>query len=494
MDVDSTGDIYITTRGAYGSIVKYNTNGQLLWSDTVNGVKPNFETKYSVLSKSGKLYVIALGWITQSQAALFLIKYNSSGNRLWIKTYFDTTTPTPDAFILDEEENMYVAGTVTQGGYNIGYTKYDSSGNYKFSRYYYNPIYYWYNYGTAIALDSLKNIYVAGYVNVDPPYAHYNSVITKYDFYGNQKWTNIFNDTSVSFSSKPVNIVCDKGNNIYIGINSHRIDYKDNIVILKYSNNGILLKQRDYSDRIYDNTLISLKGDKNNNIYLALMAGSSVSGIHESVVLKYDSTVTKIWENRYISTVTNTNIPDYLHLDNSGNAYVTGGLNSYKLNYQGNLIWVVEDSTITNGDYFFGQVIKTDYQNNVLIFGNVPNTYPNFTDFVIIKKNSQTVYVSNQNQLVSNYKLYQNYPNPFNPSTNIKYTIPDNGKSQIENGLITLKIYDILGREIATLINEKQSPGIYAVSWNGAEFPSGIYFYKIIAGDVTETKKMFLLK
>ena len=85
------------------------------------------------------------------------------------------------------------------------------------------------------------------------------------------------------------------------------------------------------------------------------------------------------------------------------------------------------------------------------------------------------------------YELLQNYPNPFNPITNIKYQIQ-------KTGLVTLKIYDITGREIKTLVNEIKQPGRYIVTFNGTEFASGVYFYRIQAGDFVQVKKMVLIK
>jgi hypothetical protein len=90
------------------------------------------------------------------------------------------------------------------------------------------------------------------------------------------------------------------------------------------------------------------------------------------------------------------------------------------------------------------------------------------------------------------FSLSQNYPNPFNPSTNIRYQIK-------ENAIVTLKIYDILGKEIAILVNEKQSPGTYEVTWDArhggsSTFPSEVYFYRLNVVDFTETKKMLLIK
>ena len=96
---------------------------------------------------------------------------------------------------------------------------------------------------------------------------------------------------------------------------------------------------------------------------------------------------------------------------------------------------------------------------------------------------------SKSNTFVTNYEyvLYQNYPNPFNPSTTINYSI----KSA---GLVTLKVYDILGTEVATLVNERKEPGNYDVTFNAANLPSGIYVYMLISGNFLDSKKLILAK
>ena len=83
--------------------------------------------------------------------------------------------------------------------------------------------------------------------------------------------------------------------------------------------------------------------------------------------------------------------------------------------------------------------------------------------------------------------LYQNYPNPFNPTTTISYQIP-------ELSSVSLKVYDVLGKEITTLVNEEKPIGRYEITFNVAELPSGIYFYQLRAGSFVEIKKMILLK
>ncbi len=90
-------------------------------------------------------------------------------------------------------------------------------------------------------------------------------------------------------------------------------------------------------------------------------------------------------------------------------------------------------------------------------------------------------------QAPDNFELSQNYPNPFNPSTTIQYSIP-------EGGNVSLKIFNTLGEEVANLVNEYQQPGIYKVNFNGENLSSGIYFYRLAAGNFIQTKKMILLR
>jgi len=96
----------------------------------------------------------------------------------------------------------------------------------------------------------------------------------------------------------------------------------------------------------------------------------------------------------------------------------------------------------------------------------------------------------------SQYTLFQNYPNPFNPSTTIKYEIPLSPFSQKggQGGFVSLKVYDILGRIVATLVNGIESAGEHTIQWNAGNIPSGVYFYKLSAGNFMETKKLLLLK
>jgi xylan 1,4-beta-xylosidase len=94
--------------------------------------------------------------------------------------------------------------------------------------------------------------------------------------------------------------------------------------------------------------------------------------------------------------------------------------------------------------------------------------------------------------LPQKYKLEQNYPNPFNPTTTIDYSVPYIETQNIAS--VQLKVYDILGNEVATLVNREQKPGNYEVEFNADNLASGVYYYRIKAGSYSQTKKMMLLK
>jgi photosystem II stability/assembly factor-like uncharacterized protein len=105
----------------------------------------------------------------------------------------------------------------------------------------------------------------------------------------------------------------------------------------------------------------------------------------------------------------------------------------------------------------------------------------------ILKREAITGTTIIGSEIPSSYSLYQNYPNPFNPTTKIKFALA-------KNGYVSIKIFDILGKEIATLVNERFNAGTYTVDWNASYFPSGVYFYRLQTDGYTETKRITLIK
>jgi len=146
------------------------------------------------------------------------------------------------------------------------------------------------------------------------------------------------------------------------------------------------------------------------------------------------------------------------------------------------------DFTITNprfgtdgAEYW---IVAVDNTNLLSIDSEHRNaTGQSFIQWKVVEDSEETV----KNSAITDYELYQNYPNPFNPNTTISYSIK-------KNGLTSLKVYDILGKEVATLVNENEAAGNYSVEFNAEQLPSGIYIYRLTSGNFTASKKLILMK
>ncbi|RKY91629.1 MAG: hypothetical protein DRQ13_11235 [Ignavibacteriae bacterium] len=157
------------------------------------------------------------------------------------------------------------------------------------------------------------------------------------------------------------------------------------------------------------------------------------------------------------------------------------------LPYTGNKIFMrIFDSNNLTGADWYGDAQIYEIQSD-----NIQEYYPVILEVNSLNSNNVDLLAGiSQDEL--NYHLYANYPNPFNPTTKIRYTIMSNEKREMSN--VSLKIYDVLGKEVATLVNEEQPAGEYEVEFDGSNNSSGIYFYRIQSGDFVKMKRMLLLK
>ncbi len=167
--------------------------------------------------------------------------------------------------------------------------------------------------------------------------------------------------------------------------------------------------------------------------------------------------------------------------------YTNPGTGSFQPNgeplYDGTqLSWVKESIDVSE---FIGEQIT--FRFLIMSDGYVTEDGWYFDDLNVITYENTPVSVEDIREIIEEYSLEQNYPNPFNPSTKITFQIP-------ESGLVSLKIYDVLGIEIATLLNEEKDPGKYEIDFNASHLSSGIYFYTLRAGAFINTKKMILIK
>jgi photosystem II stability/assembly factor-like uncharacterized protein len=180
-------------------------------------------------------------------------------------------------------------------------------------------------------------------------------------------------------------------------------------------------------------------------------------------------------------TIVTTELTDVCFTD-SANGTVVGDAGTIQRTTDGGDTWAPQISGITTD---LSAVSFSDQYNGTVVGeeGVILRTINGGVTFIEEKE---------INAFPTNYTLTQNYPNPFNPSTKIRYTIPS--VETRDRVSVQLKVYDILGNEIETLVNEEKRTGTYEITWYAEGLPSGVYFYRIQAGEYAEVKKMLLLK
>ena len=259
------------------------------------------------------------------------------------------------------------------------------------------------------------------------------------------------NWSRIIFSSPNVWSLLVVGNNIYAGTENNGVYYS--------TNDGVSWISTDLNN----NGILDMASNGSN-----IFAGTTFSGLYRSTNNGVNWTQTTL-NNQTVRTVVayNNNIIAgedwwgvYLSTDN-------GVTWTQRNEGMGNK--TINSLFIANNYVFAGTHTASVYRRDLSEFLNPT------------KLNLKNGIIPNR------YLLFQNYPNPFNPNTTIKFQIKD-------SRFVTLKVFDMLGKEVKALVNEKLSPGIYEVNFDGSNLPSGMYFYTIRSGDFTDTKRMLLVK
>ena len=510
---DAQGNLYVlaTSQGSMTktdlAVIKYNSSGVQQWVQRYNSPSNNSDNAIDMaLDAAGNIYITGYSLISGFvNTDIVTIKYNNSGAQQWVKTYNGTAgnEDRPTGIVVDQAGNVYVTGNTNSTGSSDDYVtiKYSSSGTEEWVKKY-NGTANGSDKAMGIVLDNSGNICVSGY---GPGTGTGTDIATiKYSPAGTELWVKRYTATGTN-NELARKIGADNNGNIYVtgsGTVANNMDF----LTIKYTGAGDTAWTRKYDGPDADTDFgYHIAVFDSNNIYVS---GTSYgSGTSEDIAtVKYNSAGVRQWAVRYDGPggdgYNNGNVrglqEDFVNglaLDSDGNLYLTGTayFNESRHDYltikydpTGKQKWIqFYDGQISNEDG--GNSIVLDNSGNIYVTGYSSFSSSNNYDCITIKY-SQTIGISNiSSEVPPSYSLSQNYPNPFNPVTNIKFAIPT-------SGFVKLVVFDMMGREVETLVNDNLAAGTYKADWNASNFSSGVYFYKLQAGEFTEIRKMVLVK
>ncbi|HRE40810.1 MAG TPA: SBBP repeat-containing protein [Ignavibacteria bacterium] len=505
--VDNDGNIYITGyslgngTGLDFATIKYNSNGLQLWVARYNGpFNKNDYANRIAIDNSGNVYVIgfSVDSIEIYNCRITTIKYNSQGIQQWVNRYdgFNLEDDAKD-LVIDTSGNVYVTGSSRgiDSGYDIVTLKYNSNGVQEWVRRY-NGVQNSVDFSNAITIDDFGNIYITGssYENLS------NACITtiKYNSIGEVIWIKYYCD-KINSSNTGHDIILDKEGNVYItGKIQELAPFIMHYITIKYTSNGIEQWASKYLGQEYgflnESNVIAVgsKGD-------VFITGTSESYDSEMdfATIKYNSDGVQQWVRRYSGSSNSWDYATELVIDSDDNIYVTGSSSvssnsnynyaTIKYNSEGVEQWVKTYNGSGNRNDWPNS-IAIDRFNNIYVTGYSDSTILSETSAFATIKYSQSVGIQNiSNEMPEKYLLMQNYPNPFNPTTTIKFDIQ-------KQGFVTLKVYDMLGKEVSTLVSDILQPGSYKADFTAEGLTSGVYFYRLVTNDFSDVKRMMLIK
>jgi len=505
---DKQGFIYITgyeTRTGTGEdivVIKYNPGGVEMWRRYYNGPGNSNDRAFGiVVDNSGNVIVCGYSTGVGSMTDITAVKYNSAGTQQWVSRYNEPGNGDDRAFgiAVDRVGNVYVTGYITRIGTDIYTIKFRAS----------NGEYMWGQLinGTAndddkafgIAVDSIgANVYICGYTTNNTTGVDFTTA--RYDSSGVLLWDDKYNGFE-SGEDKAFGIVVDTDENIFVTGHSTGANSREDCITIKYLKAGDTSWVARYNGSgNHNDRAFGIVVDTDGNSYITGYTVAPDTTTTNYITIKYNSEGAQQWAMPYngIGNYQDTAFAICLP-KNSEYVFVTGGSSNDTITGKMNVVTVrydIENGAENQFNIFNGEdnkndagtAITADTSGNVYVAGYTESTATSY-DMLLVKFLGGELIGLNviSTEVPRSFMLYQNYPNPFNPVTTIKFDVQ-------QEAFVKLKIYDILGREVAVLVNENLRVGTYEAVFGTTKLASGLYFYELTAEDYKEVKKMILLK
>jgi uncharacterized delta-60 repeat protein len=493
--LDNNGNIYVACDAVYQNngldfvLIKYNTNGAEQWRVHYNNPANTDDVVYSMdIDNSGNIVLTG-----NSGDDMLTVKYNPQGILQWASLHRSPLSTRSSSYSVscDNSGNIFIGGTtqiISGNDRDMITVKYNSAGVLQWSKTFDGP---WHSADQTMKVlaDNSGNVYTSGScVNSE---WNSNFTLLKYNTNGDILWSAIYENPE-NPDNDLINMLIDNSGYIYVTGYSLGVNGGARGVTLKYNSQGILQWKASPPTDFLPNSAFSMAADNSGNIYTT----GAISATGENTqyfTAKYNSSGIFQWGQSY-SVNEGLNKSWQIAVDNFSNVYVTGlskGINTQtdfatiKYSSTGVQLWAARYSG-DNQSESFASAINIDKSGFIYVsgFSKISDIY---NKAVTIKYSQTSGIVNTSSNIPNKYLLSQNFPNPFNPSTKINFSIP-------KNSFVTLKVFDVSGKEVANLVTENLSAGSYEADFNASNITSGIYFYRLTTENFSETKKMMLVK
>ncbi len=511
MAMDDSSNVIVigntrTTNGNFDYlIVKYDSTGQLKWNASYNGPNNGDDQVAAVaVDRQGNIYVTGSSAPANGLADFVTIKLNRDGVRQWVARYNGPANNLDEAtaIAVDEAGYVYVTGFSNGGGLvpfpDIVTIKYDPSGQQQWAVRYDGPsgsI----DMASAIAVDRNGNVYVTGATGSGRPgwgSALQTDFITlKYNAQGEQVWAVTYNGPA-NAQDIATHLVLESDNNVYVAGTSMGTGTRLDYTTIKYNSAGqVQWVARYNSDENLQDNISGLAVDGSGNVVVTGTIGSDLFNPNSDfMTIRYDQHGNQQWLARYNGPGNSWERAAGVALDRDGNVYVTGqsvgdttasDFATLKYDRDGALQWVARYHSGSRSDDA-SIAIQLDRSGNVYVAGS-SGIEMNAGIVTLIKYAQTDNLVAANRRARADQRLSRSYPNPFNAAVAIIFDVP-------ESNQVSLKVYNMMGQELATLIDQQVSAGTYQVFWDAIGHHSGVYFYRLQIGNNLESNKMILLR
>ncbi len=463
-------------------VVKYNSSGVQQWAVTYKypGYGYVYPTSLSLDSVGNPVVASTYGATAFPPQNFLTVKFNGiSGSVIWVKTFDGVNVGPGDIDMkIDKQDNVVLVSTL--GGTGTDSTlciKYNGSGDTLWTR-------TWRPQGSdrvfyGFTIDDSSNIVITGIAGTVVNSFSYDSVLTmKYSPGGVLRWERtLAYYASYAAQNQGQKVTTDQFGNIYVTGRTSASASNVGFLTMKYDLNGNLQWASRYY-RMYENYVSAITVDRIHNCVFVTGQSQSINNQVFATSIKYNAiNGDSIWVARDTGTFHNGSSSD-IKTDSLGYIYITGytsqvgaeNVLNIKYSSQGSLVWNVTYNGSFNG-VDVGTRVVLDNTDNIYICGVSQGGTQQF-DLILIKYSQTSGIIRIDNSVPGRFYLSSN-PNPFNPQTSVNFNIPYSGK-------VTINIYDILGRLVETLANERElKAGGYKLLLDGTNFASGVYFCRM---------------